>query len=72
MVAGPSYRLVVDLASCMRKGGAGFYVRQGWTGGGWIWEWDSEAVAEAVAAAGVEQSSGAAEAAAPGAAAGAA
>ena len=30
--SGSKYRLVADLASCMRKGGAGFYARQGYRG----------------------------------------
>ena len=34
VVAGPRFGLVADLASCMGRGGAGFYARQGWTGGG--------------------------------------
>ena len=39
VVAGPRFGLVADLVSCMRKGGAGFYVRQGWAGGGGSWSW---------------------------------
>ena len=39
MVAGTRYKLVADLASCMREGGAGFYARQRWAGGGGIREW---------------------------------
>ena len=34
LVAGPSFELRADLASCMKKGGARFYDSQGWTGGG--------------------------------------
>ena len=34
LVAGPRFGLMADLASCMRKGGAGFYASQGWTGEG--------------------------------------
>ena len=29
LVTGPRFGLVADLASCMRRGGAGFYARQG-------------------------------------------
>ena len=36
MVAGTRYKLVADLASCMKKGGAGFYARQGWACGGHV------------------------------------
>ena len=43
LVAGPRFGLVADLASCMRKGGAGFYARQGWAGGEGSWSWRSEA-----------------------------
>ena len=32
IVAGGRFRLVADLASCMDKGGAGFYAKQGWSG----------------------------------------
>ena len=42
-MAGPRFGLVVDLASCMRKGGAGFYASQGWAGGEGVWSWRSEA-----------------------------
>ena len=38
MVAGSEYKLVADLTSCMKKGGVGFYARQGWTGGDVVWE----------------------------------
>ena len=43
LVAGPRFGLVADLASCTRSGGAGFYARQGWTGGEGSWSWRSEA-----------------------------
>ena len=43
MVAGPGYRLVADLAPCIKKGGAGFCARQGWTGGGGVWGWSTRA-----------------------------
>ena len=43
LVAGPRFELRADLASCMKKGGAGFYESQGWTGGGGMWSWRSEA-----------------------------
>ena len=43
MVAGGRFRLVAALASCMDKGGAGFYARQGWTGGEGIWMWGGRA-----------------------------
>ena len=43
LVAGPRFELRADLASCMKKGGARFYASQGWTGGGGIWSWRSEA-----------------------------
>ena len=33
LVVGPGFELKADLASCMKKGGAGFYAKQGWTGG---------------------------------------
>ena len=42
LVAGPRFKLKADLASCMKESGAGFYARQGWTGGGGIWSWKSE------------------------------
>ena len=42
MVVGSKYRLVADLASCMRKGGTGFYARQGWASGGGVYEWSFE------------------------------
>ena len=32
-MVGPRFGLVADLASCMRRGRAGFYARQGWAGG---------------------------------------
>ena len=40
-VDGSEYKLVVNLASCMRKEGVGFYSRQGWVGAGGVWEWSS-------------------------------
>ena len=40
---GPRFGLMADLASCMRNGGAGFYARQGWTGGKGSWSWRPEA-----------------------------
>ena len=40
--AGPGFGLRADLAWCMEKGGAGFYERQGWTGGEGIWSWRAE------------------------------
>ena len=43
LVAGPRFELRTDLASCTKKGGARFYASQGWTGGGGIWSWRSEA-----------------------------
>ena len=43
-MAGPKFGLVADLASCMRRGGAGFYARLGWTGGNGSWSWRSEAL----------------------------
>ena len=43
IVAGGRFRLVADLASCMGKGGAGFYAKQGWTGGEGIWMWGRRA-----------------------------
>ena len=43
LVAGPRFELRADLASCMKKGGAGFYASQGWSGVGGIWSWRSEA-----------------------------
>jgi hypothetical protein len=43
LVAGPRFELRADLASCMEKGGAGFYESQGWTGKGGMWSWRSEA-----------------------------
>ena len=30
LVAGPRFGLMADLASCMKKGGAGFDASQGW------------------------------------------
>ena len=41
-------QLVADLASCMRKGGAGFYARQGWAGGDGVWEWSSGMASESL------------------------
>ena len=42
MATGTKYKLalvpVAGLASCMEEGGAGVYVRQGWTGGDEVWE----------------------------------
>ena len=43
LVARPRFELVVDLAACMKKDGARFYASQGWTGGGGIRSWRSEA-----------------------------
>jgi hypothetical protein len=43
LVAGPRFELRADLASCMEKGGAGFYASQGWSGVGGIWPWRFEA-----------------------------
>jgi hypothetical protein len=43
LVAGPRFELRADLAPCMKRGGAGFYARQGWSGVGGIWSWRSEA-----------------------------
>ena len=43
LVAGPRFELRAGLASCMKKGGARFYVSQGWTGREGIWSWMSEA-----------------------------
>ena len=40
-MTGSDYRLVVGMAACMAKEGVGSYVRQGWTGGVGVWEWDS-------------------------------
>ena len=40
-VAGTRYKLVADLAFCVKKDDAGFYARQGWTGGGEVWGWSS-------------------------------
>ena len=37
-LAGTDYRLV---AVCMSKEGVESYGRQGWAGGGGVWEWDS-------------------------------
>ena len=42
LVVGPRFELKADLASYMKKGGAGFYAKQGWTGGKGIWSWRSE------------------------------
>ena len=42
LVAGPRLELKADLAARMKEGGAGFYAKQGWTGGGGIWSWRSE------------------------------
>ena len=42
LVAGPRFELKADLASCMKKGGAGFYAKQDWIGGEGIWSWRSE------------------------------
>ena len=44
LVAGPRFGLMADLASCMRRGGAGFYASQGWTGGEGSWSWRPEAL----------------------------
>ena len=41
VVAETKHKLVTDLAYCIEKGGAGFCARQGWTGGGGVWEWSS-------------------------------
>ena len=40
-MTGSEYKLVVDLAACMKKEGVGFYARQGWAGVDGVWEWDS-------------------------------
>ena len=42
LVTGPRFELKADLASCMKKGGAGFYSKQGRAGGKGIWSWRSE------------------------------
>ena len=55
LVAGPRLGLVVDLASCMRRGGAGFYARQGWTGGRGSWPWRSETLEDEGAGAVIDQ-----------------
>ena len=39
-VARSDYKLVVGMAACTEKEGVGFYARQGWAGGGGVWEWD--------------------------------
>ena len=44
LVAGPKFELRADLASCMKKGRAGFYASQGWSGVDGIWSWRSEVV----------------------------
>ena len=41
-MAGPGFGLRADLAWCMEKGGAGFYKRQGWTGGEGVWSWRAD------------------------------
>ena len=40
-LAGGKYRMMADMAACMAKEGVGFYGRQGWTGEGGVWQWDS-------------------------------
>ena len=40
-VAGSDYKLVVDMAACMKQEDVGFYARQGWAGVDRVWEWDS-------------------------------
>ena len=40
-VARGRFKLVAALASCMDKGGAGFYAKQGCTDGEGIWTWCS-------------------------------
>ena len=55
VVAGPRFGLVADLALCMRRGGTGFYARQGWTGGGGSWSWRSETLEEGVVGVVIDQ-----------------
>ena len=42
LVAGPRFELKADLASCMKKDGAGIYAKQGWADGEGIWSWRSK------------------------------
>ena len=46
---------MADLALCMRRAGAGFCARQGWTGGGGSWAWRSETLEEEGAGVVVDQ-----------------
>ena len=40
-LVGGKYEMVAGMATCTTKEGVGFYGRQGWTGEGGVWQWDS-------------------------------